>query len=146
MHYDGYCLLEQFIDGSEWTVGLVDDVPLPQIQIRPGSGFYDYEAKYVDELTAFEFESELPADVLAAIEHAAAHAARVANVSGLTRVDLRLDSYNNPWVLEINSIPGLTDHSLVPKAAERVGLDLGELCEQVCYRVLEQAKLEIPEV
>ena len=143
MQYDGYCLLEQYIDGTEWTSGLIGDRQLPLIQIQPGDGFYDFESKYVDDETDYEFEASVTDAVQQKIMDAAAIAASVTGVRGLSRVDLRVDSYGNPWVLEVNTIPGLTDHSLVPKAAQRTGVDLGELCEQVCRSAIAEAAVSV---
>ncbi|MBC8289571.1 MAG: D-alanine--D-alanine ligase, partial [Planctomycetes bacterium] len=76
----------------------------------------------------------------ARIEVAALAACRALGTTGIARADVMLDSAGNPWVLEVNTIPGMTDHSLVPKAAERIGLSLGELCDIVLSRTLAQAE------
>lgn len=143
MQYDGYCLLEQYIDGTEWTSGLIDDQLLPLIRIQPGAGFYDFESKYVDDETDYDFEAAVTDVVRQKIGDAAAAAASVTGVCGLSRVDIRVDSYGNPWVLEVNTVPGLTDHSLVPKAAHRTGVDLGELCERACRSAIAGAAVSV---
>lgn len=130
-HYDPFALMETAIEGTEWTVGLFDDRVLPPIQIEPAGPFYDYRAKYQDNATAYHFEFPLPTNAVKSIEEIGRRAAESLRTRGLARVDLRLDRQQQPWVLEVNTIPGMTEHSLIPKAAERIGMNLGELCEQV---------------
>lgn len=140
--FDQFALLEATIAGTEWTVGVLNRTPLPLIEIRTPREFFDYHAKYEDDATEYIFEFSLPTNVVQAIERAAVNACEALGTSGLVRVDLRLDRDNQPWVLEINTIPGLTDHSLIPKAAARVGLSLGKLCEQTVVMALEAAGSE----
>ncbi|MDZ4687176.1 MAG: D-alanine--D-alanine ligase [Planctomycetaceae bacterium] len=128
--FDSFGLIEQFIAGTEWTVGLMDDVVLPAICIETPREFFDYHAKYVDESTQYRFDTGWPRSEVAGIEHAGAEACRALGTKGLARVDLRVDAAHRPWVLEINTVPGLTSHSLIPKAAQRVGIDFSELCER----------------
>ncbi|MBT4864525.1 MAG: D-alanine--D-alanine ligase, partial [Planctomycetaceae bacterium] len=82
-------------------------------------------------------------NVVRSIEQAARDACQALGTSGLTRVDLRLDRQNRPWVLEVNTVPGLTAHSLVPKAAAQMGIDLGELCERALAGCLEKSAVRI---
>jgi D-alanine-D-alanine ligase len=138
-HYDTFGMLESAIAGSEWTVGFLDDLALPLIQIETGRTFFDFAAKYSDETTSYHFEFALPANVIRSIEQAARNACEALGTRGLTRVDLRLDRHNRPWVLEVNTIPGLTSHSLVPKAAARMGIDLSELCERTLVSCLSES-------
>jgi D-alanine-D-alanine ligase len=133
-------LLERFIAGTEWTVPLIDDEPLPVIQIVPQESFYDYTAKYADDRTGYRFEFDVPADVVLDIEQLAQRACRSLGSEGIARVDIRLDEDMCPWVLEVNTSPGMTDHSLVPKAAARQGLSLGQLCTQECLRAIGAAR------
>ncbi|MCH7987565.1 MAG: D-alanine--D-alanine ligase [Planctomycetes bacterium] len=119
-HFDSFCILERAIIGSEWTVGLLDEDLLPLIQIETDRKFFDYQAKYEDHSTQYHFEFALPTHVVKAIENTARAACDALRTSGLVRVDLMLDKLHQPWVLEINTIPGLTGHSLVPKAAARL--------------------------
>ncbi len=137
-HFDPFGLLEVAIEGTEWTLGIVDDRPLPLIQIETGRGFFDYEAKYEDDLTQYLFEFAFPTSVVKSIENAGRQAYTALGCRGLARVDLRMDQFHQPWVLEVNTIPGLTSHSLVPKAASRIGLSLGELCEQTILTCLNR--------
>jgi D-alanine-D-alanine ligase len=128
--FDVFGLLEQAIPGTEWTVGLLDDEPLPLMQIETPREFFDFTAKYEDDATVCRFEFAIAAHVASSIIEAGQAAARAVDARGLSRVDVRLDERSRPWVLEVNTIPGLTEHSLVPKAAARAGISLGELCER----------------
>ena len=123
-------LLEQAVVGTEWTLGLIDDERLPLLQIDAARPFFDYAAKYDDDQTEYCFENDLPAEALKRIETVAAAAAAAIDTRGVARVDVRLDEAHQPWVLEVNTVPGFTEHSLVPKAAERAGASLADLCER----------------
>jgi len=133
---DPFGLIERAVLGTEWTVGVLDDLTLPVIQIVPARAFYDYSAKYEDDDTQYRFEFDVPGEVVRRIETAARRACQALETKGLARVDVLLDNSGQPWVLEINTIPGMTDHSLVPKAAARAGLSFPELCEQTILSCL----------
>lgn len=137
--YDVFGLLEQAIPGTEWTVGLLDDEPLPLIQIETPREFFDFAAKYEDDATLCRFEFDVPGHIAESIVEAGLRAAKAVDTKGLARVDIRLDDRGCPWVLEINTIPGLTEHSLVPKAAAHAGMTLDELCERSIERCLAAA-------
>jgi D-alanine-D-alanine ligase len=128
--FDKFGLIEACVVGTEWTLGLIDEQPLPLIQIETGREFFDFHAKYEDDATRYQFEFGLETNIIRAIENAGVRAAQSLGTSGIARVDIRVDRQNRPWVLEVNTIPGFTDHSLVPKAAARLGWSLGELCER----------------
>jgi D-alanine-D-alanine ligase len=134
--YDSFGLMEQFIAGTEWTVGLLDDFVLPAILIETSRPFFDYHAKYHDDATAYQFDTGWPPADVAAIERVGAAACRALGTRGLARVDLRVDDARQPWVLEVNTVPGFTSHSLLPKAAERVGIDFAGLCERAIISCL----------
>lgn len=131
-------LIEKAIEGSEWTLGVIDKSPLPLIQIRTDRGFFDFTAKYEDDGTGYHFDAEIDEATCRRIESAGLAACRALGTSGIARADVMLDAEGNPWVLEVNTIPGMTDHSLVPKAADRIGLSLGELCDIVMSKTLTQ--------
>jgi D-alanine-D-alanine ligase len=137
--YDVFGLLEQAIPGTEWTVSLLDEEPLPLIQIETPREFFDFTAKYEDNRTVCRFDFALPGHVAGSIIEAGQNAAKAVDTKGLARVDIRLDDRGRPWVLEINTIPGLTEHSLVPKSAAHAGVSLGELCERSIERCLTAA-------
>ncbi|MDB5385926.1 MAG: D-alanine--D-alanine ligase [Planctomycetaceae bacterium] len=137
---DSFGILETAIIGSEWTVGILDESELPAIQISTGRPFFTYEAKYQDDDTGYKFDYDVPNDVVRRIEQIAHHACRALGTRGLARVDIMLDKLQRPFVLEINTIPGLTDHSLVPKAAARIGWSFAELCERAIVSSLRYAE------
>ena len=136
--FDGFGLLETMVEGTEWTVGLIDSQTLPAIKIETDREFFDWQAKYDDDATLYIFDAKLPSPVIERIECVAREACTALGTSGLTRVDLRLDESLQPWVLEINTIPGFTDHSLLPKAAARLGISFPQLCDQVVQSVVGQ--------
>ncbi len=131
-------LAEEYIRGRELTVGLVDGECLPIIEIRANSGTYDYDAKYLRDDTQYVLDPELPAgvaDAVRAFSRAAWHAIGCRDVA---RADFMLDS-RGPWFLEINTMPGFTDHSLVPKAARHAGTSMEELVSSLVRRAVERA-------
>ena len=136
-HHDQFGLLESAITGTEWTAAFLDDEPLPLIRIEHAGTFFDFNAKYEDTSTSYTFEFDLPSSVIRAIQTCASQACRSLGTTGLVRVDLRLDRYHQPWVLEVNTIPGLTDHSLAPKAAAFAGIQFPDLCERIVTSCLE---------
>ena len=129
--YDVFGVVETMIEGTEWTVGLIDAQTLPAIKIETDREFFDWQAKYEDDETRYIFDANVPSDVIANMELVAKNACSALGTSGLARVDLRLDAQNQPWVLEINTVPGFTDHSLLPKAAARMGIDFVTLCDRI---------------
>ena len=135
-HLDSFGLLESAVAGSEWTVGLLDDLVLPPIQIETSRTFFDFTAKYEDDDTRYRFDYAVAPETVKLIEQTARQACAALGTTGLARVDLMLDRYQRPWVLEVNTVPGFTDHSLVPKAAIRSGLTLGELYERTLVSAL----------
>jgi D-alanine-D-alanine ligase len=143
LRYDPLVLLESYVPGRELTVAVLEHRPLPAIEVTTSRLFYDYRAKYHDDGTGYVFDTELPAAVVRHVESIAVSAVRALGCSGVTRVDLRVDDQHRPWLLEVNTIPGFTDHSLVPKAAARAGLDFGELCEQLLVSKMEAASQSV---
>jgi D-alanine-D-alanine ligase len=125
------------VDGVELTVGVLGDTPLPLIELETPREFYDYEAKYSAKDTRYIIPSGLPPDAERIIQDEALRAFRILGCSGWGRVDLMLDRTGKPYFLEVNTSPGMTDHSLVPMAARRVGLSF----EDLCVRILELARL-----
>ncbi len=143
---DSFGILERAILGTEWTVGMLDEFILPPIQITTQRQFFDYEAKYQDDATGYQFEFDVTSDVVRRVELTAQNACRALGTRGLARVDIMLDQNLQPWVLEINTIPGLTDHSLVPKAAAQLGWSFGELCERAIFSCLRLFAADIKRI
>jgi D-alanine-D-alanine ligase len=132
--YPGDLLVEELIEGDELTVAVLDREALPTIRIVPKGAFYDYHAKYVAEDTQYlcpgldgAAEEELRALALAAFD--------ALGCAGWGRVDVMRDRQGRNWLLEANTAPGMTSHSLVPKAASAVGIDF----ETLCWRILESS-------
>lgn len=129
--YDSFGLMETAIPGTEWTVAVLDRQVFPAIEIETPHAWFDYVAKYHSDATRYRFDYSVAPAVVRQIESAGLAACEALGTRGLARVDLRLDEHGQPWVLEVNTVPGLTDHSLAPKAAARIGLDFADLCEQM---------------
>jgi len=128
----GDALIEQYIEGPELTVGILDGRPLPPLEIRPKRDFYDYQAKYIDDDTEYLFDIDLPAEVLEHTHQLSVRAQEVLGCRDFCRVDWMVDRRTHePFVLEINTIPGFTSHSLLPKAAARIGISFDELCQKI---------------
>ncbi len=130
--YPGELLVEQLIEGQELTVGILGDQALPSIRIVPPGEYYDYHAKYVSDDTQYlcpGLEGEAEAEI-----RALAYAAfQAVGCSGWSRVDVMRDKAGRFYLLEVNTAPGMTSHSLVPKAAREIGIDF----ETLCWRILE---------
>ena len=130
--YDGELLIEQMIEGDELTVGILGREALPSIHIVPAGEFYDYHAKYVAEDTQYLCPG-LQGEDEAALRRLAYEAFESAGAWGWGRVDVMRDRAGRNFLLEVNTTPGMTSHSLVPKAARAVGIDF----EALCWRILE---------
>ncbi len=124
---------EPWLAGAEYTVSILQGEALPSIRIQPAATFYDYEAKYFRSDTQYFCPSGLAAAAEAHLAKLAVAAFEACGASGWGRADFMMDGAGRPQLLEINTIPGMTDHSLVPMAARAVGIDFPELC----WRVLE---------
>ncbi|MBI5778718.1 MAG: D-alanine--D-alanine ligase [Planctomycetes bacterium] len=134
--YDSTIILEQFIKGREVTVGILGQTPLPLVEVRPKQGFYSFKAKYQDKTTEYIVKPRFPAKVVRKIQQTALRAYRALGCSGLSRVDLIYSKEKGPFVLEINTIPGMTERSLLPKAARAVGIEFPQLCERIVEQTL----------
>lgn len=133
----GDCMIEQFIPGRELSVGILCGRSLPIIEIRTKTGFYDYHAKYSDEQTKFLFDTITDQVLSEKIKKAALDCFGVLGCRDFARVDFILGQDQIPYVLEINTIPGLTTHSLVPKAAAKAGLSMSDLCVKIIEAALQ---------
>lgn len=125
----GEVLVEAFIPGREWTVGVIGDEALPVVEIQAPDGWYGYQAKYTKGMTNYVFPESLEdAPLLAKCQILALLAFKAVGCRGVSRVDFRVTPQGEPYVLEINTIPGFTATSLLPKAAAKKGMSFGELC------------------
>ena len=126
----GDCMLEKFVSGREITVGILDGKPLPIIEIKTKTNFYDYHAKYVDEQTKFLFDTISNAKLVEKIQQTAADCFGALDCGDFARVDFILND-DIIYTLEINTIPGFTSHSLLPLAAEKAGISMSDLCREI---------------
>lgn len=133
--YRDVALAEQFIDGPEYTSSIVGDAALPLIRIEAPQGNYDYQNKYFTDVVKYHCPCGLPAKKEQELQALCLRAFRLAGCSGWGRVDLMLDAKKKPWLLEVNTSPGMTGHSLVPMAARAAGLSY----EDLCVKILELA-------
>jgi D-alanine-D-alanine ligase len=133
--YDQVALVEEFIEGKELTVGVLGSEALPIIHIQPRSGFYDMKNKYPwlanEGATDYFCPAQLPPSVTEAVKDAAVRAHAALGIEVYSRVDVLLDRNNQPWVLEVNTIPGMTASSLLPKAAKAAGIEFPQLCARI---------------
>jgi D-alanine-D-alanine ligase len=133
--YDRVVIAEQFIEGMELTGAILGEQALPLIKLETPRDFYDYEAKYLADDTRYIVPCGLPAAKERELQALCLAAFRALGCSGWGRVDLMLNRRGRPYLLEVNTSPGMTDHSLVPMAARAVGLSY----EDLCVRILETA-------
>ena len=132
----GDCMIEEFIEGCEVTVGVVSGEVLPIIEIRTGNSFYDYQAKYVDDKTEFLFDTIEDSSLRASIESIAMKCFRCLGCKDFGRVDFMISADGVVYPLEVNTIPGFTSHSLLPMAAARNGFSMGQLCLKIIESAL----------
>jgi D-alanine-D-alanine ligase len=129
--YDSSILLEKFISGRQMTVSLIGDKPiaLPITEIRPKSGFYDFKSKYTAGLTEYITPAKLESNLEKEIKELAIKTHNCLGCYGVSRVDLIIDENDMPFILEINTMPGMTETSLVPKSAAAAGITFERLAE-----------------
>ncbi len=132
--YDSSLLVERFIEAKELAVGILDGRVLGAIEIAPRSGVYDFHAKYTPGMTDYFMPARLPAARYRAVLSLAERAAQALDTSGAVRVDLLVTEGHNEYVLEVNTLPGMTETSLLPKIAGAAGFGFAELCEAILAR------------
>ncbi|RMF87553.1 MAG: D-alanine--D-alanine ligase [Nitrospirae bacterium] len=125
----GRCFVERFVRGRELTCGLLNGDPLPLVEVVAPGGLYDFHAKYHGAATEYRVPAELDRRLAREIQGACARAAALLGCRGGVRVDLLLDTAENFYLLEVNTLPGMTDHSLLPKAAAAMGIGFDDLVE-----------------
>ena len=135
VNYDRVVMAERFVEGTELTAGILAGEALPLIKLETPRDFYDYEAKYVRDDTVYTVPCGLPPQKERELQALCLKAFEALGCRGWGRVDLMLDRAGEPYLLELNTSPGMTDHSLVPMAARAVGLSYAQLC----VRILEGA-------
>ena len=138
--YDDRIIVENYIKGREITVGILDERPLPVIEIVPKKRFFDYEAKYKTGMTDYVVPAQLEEAIARQAQDIALAAHKSLGCFGCSRADMILSNENIPFVLEVNTIPGFTVTSLLPKAAMVVGVDFGQLCLKLVSLAYEKKK------
>ena len=139
--YDKYVFAEEWVEGEEYTVSILGKQVLSSIKITPMSEYYDFDAKYVSEETRFECPSDLKKEDEHLIRQIGLRTYQSLDCSGWGRVDLMRDKSGKFWVLEVNTIPGMTSHSLVPQAARVAGFTLPDLCLAILASSLDESTL-----
>lgn len=132
-------MVEQLIRGPELTVGILEEKPLPPIRITTTRDFYDFEAKYRGNYTEYHFDLNLPPEVIERVRELSRQAHETLGCRDLSRVDLMLDESHNPYLLEINTLPGFTSKSLLPKAAGQAGIEFGPLVDRLAQRAYQRS-------
>lgn len=133
-------LVEEFVAGREVTVSIFDGKPLPIVEIVPGNQFFDFEAKYAKGLTEYIVPAPLGPSVAERAQNDAVTAYRVLGCRHLSRVDMIIREDGSPCILEVNTIPGMTETSLFPKSAKAAGIEFSELCVRLLQLALRKEK------
>ncbi len=134
--YDDEVMIERFIPGRELTVGVLGDVALPVGEIKPVKEIYDYECKYTAGMATEEFPANLSPDVTKQLQVQAQQAFAALKLRGYARIDFRLNDAGECYCLEANTLPGMTELSLIPQGAAAAGMSFGELCERIVQLAL----------
>ncbi len=129
--FDDRVMAESWVEGDEYTIPILGETVLPMIKLETKRDFYDYQAKYVDDDTKYICPCGLDETTEKKLGKLALQACNSLGVSGWSRVDLMIDKENNPWLIEVNTVPGMTSHSLVPMAAKQAGLSFEQLVVQI---------------
>jgi len=137
LRYSNKVIAEEFIPGREITVTILNDRALPIVEIMPEHGLYDYECKYKDGMSHYQVPAEIDDELTKEIQEIALKAHRVLGCSGYSRVDFRLNDENKPFILEVNTLPGMTGTSLTPKAAKADGISFNDLVETIVELALK---------
>jgi D-alanine-D-alanine ligase len=138
--FDAKIIIEEYIKGREVTVGILDEKALPVIEIIPKKRFFDYEAKYQVGMTDYVVPAKLEDEISKKIQDTGLSAHKLLGCFGCSRVDMILSQDNIPFVLEVNTIPGFTQTSLLPKAAKIVGIEFAQLCIKLIQLAYDKAQ------
>ena len=140
LRYDSQVLIEEKINGRETTVGILDGQALPLVEVRPSTGVYDYRNKYTPGATEYLCPAPFDAATTSALQEAGLAAFRAVGGRDYARVDVMVRPNGEPLVLEVNTLPGMTETSLLPKAAAAAGIGYAELCQRMVDLALRRAK------
>jgi D-alanine-D-alanine ligase len=144
MRHDTEVLMEEKIVGRECTVGILDDKPLPIVEVRPKSGIYDYQNKYITGTTEYFCPAEFDKATTTRIQTAAMGAFKAIGGRDYSRVDVMVRADGEPVVLEVNTLPGMTESSLLPKAAAAAGISYAELCQKMVELAMRRSSKRNP--
>jgi D-alanine-D-alanine ligase len=133
-------IVEQYIEGRELTVAVIGEVAYPVVEIEPKSGFYDYASKYTKGASVYTCPAKLSTEMSKHVRELGLEAAQSLDCSGVSRVDLRLSEDDEPYVLEVNTLPGMTPTSLVPMAAAAKGMSYDQLVARILDLALADAR------
>jgi len=139
--FDDHIIIQEHIFGREFTVGILDETALPVIEIIPHSKFFDFTAKYQDNQTRYIIPAVLEPEIAFLIQQDALKAHKLLGCYGCSRADFILSPDNRPYILEVNTIPGMTASSLLPKAARVTGMDFDRLCLKLLELAYEKTKV-----
>lgn len=139
--HDPQVLVEQFIEGRELTVAVIGETAYPVVEIEPKSGFYDYSSKYTKGMTSYTCPAQLDKELSRHVRELAVEAAQALGCRGVVRVDFRLSEDDEPQILEVNTLPGMTPTSLVPMAAAAKGMTYDQLVARIVELALAESKL-----
>lgn len=140
--FNNRIIIEEFIEGAEVHIGILNDRVLGGVEVKPSLEFYSYEAKYTSGLTEYILPPRIDKETLAKASEAALTAHKSLGCRGATRVDTMIDASGVPYVLEVNTIPGMTETSLLPKIAKKAGMDFPELIEEILKEAIEREKIK----
>jgi len=139
--FDERVLIEQYIKGRELTVGVLEEKALPIVEIIPKHRFFDYDAKYHAGVTDYIVPAKLKPEITQKVQQTGLAAHKLLGCFGCSRVDIILNNDSIPFILEVNTIPGLTSTSLLPKAARFIGIEFSELCIRLLESAYEKARI-----
>jgi D-alanine-D-alanine ligase len=131
LEYSDIALIEEYIDGHEITVGIIENTALPALEIKPKHGLYDYECKYTSGMSEYIVPADIPREVFEKLQLQALMAFKALGCEGYGRIDFRVNSKWDIYCLEVNTLPGMTSTSLVPKMAKAVGISFEQLIERI---------------
>ncbi|MBN2571290.1 MAG: D-alanine--D-alanine ligase [Ignavibacteriales bacterium] len=137
LNFSDKALIEEYIPGRELTVGVMDKEVLPVLEIKPKHGLYDYECKYSNGMSEYEVPANLPSRLAKRLKQQAMLAFSALGCKNYARCDFRVNKWNRAYCLEVNTLPGMTSHSLVPKMAKSIGIGFDELIDKIIKFELE---------
>jgi D-alanine-D-alanine ligase len=137
-HYGEKVIVEKYIEGKEIHIGILNNKVLGGVEVRPSLEFYNYKAKYTPGLTEYILPPQIGKETYEKAKNVSLSAHKALGCRGATRIDLRIDSNGNPLILEVNTIPGMTETSLLPKIAKQIGIEFPSLIEKILGEIHEE--------